>query len=271
MSREYGLCLWTIGDCSIEEKCQIAKEIGVDGVEVEGDLSQDPLQLALTLQSFGLKPLSVTPKNVDISSENDQTRAAAVEYFIQLLAWAKSLGAKRICLHGRVGKTAGCGSEEMDWVYLIDSCRVIMNKAEQLGVDVVYEVLNRYESHQIVTAKEACRLVDEVGSPQLTLLLDAYHMNIEEANPVEAIRTAGARLGVYHIADSNRQAIGNGHANLRQQIKTLHELDYSGPIIMEMTAEGPDPFTPVKEGDYVQVISHYYRDSLLQLKEWDQE
>lgn len=45
MSREYGLCLWTFGDISVEEKCKLAKEIGVNGVEVQGDLTQDPKEL----------------------------------------------------------------------------------------------------------------------------------------------------------------------------------------------------------------------------------
>jgi sugar phosphate isomerase/epimerase len=269
MSREYGLCIWTFGDISVEEKCKLAKDIGVDGVEVQGDLTQDPKELANILSRYGLKVLSVTPDNVDISSENEDIRLKAVGYFLNLLGWANNLGAKRICLHGDVGKIAGCGDLEKDWKLLVESSTTVMKKAETLNIEVVFEVLNRYENHQIVTNQEALQLLDAVNSPNLSILLDAYHMNIEEADPIDALRKAGSKLGVYHVADSNRQAVGNGHSNIKGQIEVLHEINYNGPIIMEMTAEGPNPFTPVKGADYLQVLINYYKTSLEKLKVWD--
>ncbi|WNS78727.1 hypothetical protein RRU94_01905 [Domibacillus sp. DTU_2020_1001157_1_SI_ALB_TIR_016] len=72
MGRDYGLCLWSFGDISVEEKCKLAKEIGVDGVEVQGDLTQDPRELADILSKYELKILSVIPDNVDISSDNKE-------------------------------------------------------------------------------------------------------------------------------------------------------------------------------------------------------
>ncbi|MED4224546.1 sugar phosphate isomerase/epimerase family protein [Neobacillus cucumis] len=269
MSREYGLCLWTFGDISVEEKCKLAKDIGVDGVEVQGDLTQDPKELANILSRYGLKLLSVTPDNVDISSENEDIRREAVGYFLNLLDWANDLGAKRICLHGDVGKIAGSGDLAKDWELLVESSSVVMKKAEALNIEVVFEVLNRYENHQIITNQEALKLLDSVNSPNLSILLDAYHMNIEETDPIDALRKAGSKLGVYHVADSNRQAVGNGHSNIKGQIEALHEINYNGPIIMEMTAEGPNPFTAVKGPDYLQVLTNYYKTSLEKLKLWD--
>ncbi|WP_299093658.1 sugar phosphate isomerase/epimerase [uncultured Metabacillus sp.] len=269
MSRDYGLCLWPFGDISVEDKCKIAKEIGVDGVEVQGDLTQDPKELANILSRYELKVLSVTPDNVDISCANEDTRLKAVQYFLDLLDWASDLGANRICLHGDVGKTAGCGDLDKDWQLLVESSKTVMEKAEALNIEVVFEVLNRYENHQIVTNQEALCLIDAVNSPNLFVLLDAYHMNIEEADPIDALREAGSKLGVYHVADSNRQGIGNGHANIKAQIEALHEINYTGPIIMEMMAEGPNPFTAVKGEDYLQVLTNYYKTSLEKLKAWD--
>ncbi|TWD97501.1 sugar phosphate isomerase/epimerase [Neobacillus bataviensis] len=269
MSREYGLCFWTFGDISLEEKCKIAKEIGVDGIEVQGNLTQNPLELASLLTKYDLKILSVTPDNVDISSMKKETRRIAVQYFLDLLSWAKDAGANRICLHGEVGKVAGSGDVAEDWQLLVESSKKIMEKAEALHIEVVFEVLNRYENHQLVTNQEALKLLDTVNSPNLFILLDAYHMNIEEADPIDALRNAGSKLGVYHVADSNRQAIGNGHSDIKGQIHALHEINYHGPIIMEMTAEGPNPFTPVKGQDYLQVLTNYYKSSLEKLKVWD--
>ena len=269
MSRDYGLCLWTFGDISVEEKCKLAKDVGVDGVEVQGDLTQDPRELANILSRYGLQVLSVTPDNVDISSENEDIRLEAVGYFLNLLDWASDLGAKRICLHGEVGKIVGSGDLAKDWELLVESSRIVMKKAEVLNIEVVFEVLNRYENHQIITNQEAMKLLDSVNSPNLSILLDAYHMNIEEADPIDALRKAGSKLGVYHVADSNRQAVGNGHTNIKGQVEALHEINYTGPIIMEMTAEGPNPFTAVKGPGFLQVLTDYYKTSLEKLKAWD--
>lgn len=268
MIREYGLCLWTFGDIEIEEKLKYAKEIGVDGVEVQGDLTTDPYELKKLLKKYNLKTLSVTPDNVDISSTNENVRKNAVQYFLDLLEWAKQLGANRICLHGDVGKIVGVNSDN-DWSLLVQSTKEIMQKAEEKDVPVVYEVLNRYENHQVITAKDAKKLLVNIKSNHFSILLDAYHMNIEESSPTQALKVAGEDLGVYHIADSNRQAIGYGHADLKKQVDTLNEIGYKGPIIMEMVAEGPNPFTPIKDGNYLETINDYYRVSLQKLKDWE--
>jgi D-psicose/D-tagatose/L-ribulose 3-epimerase len=90
-------------------------------VEVQGDLSQNPEELQAVLRKYDLKILSVTPDNVDISSEDDQVRSRAVQYFLDLLSWAQELDANRICLHGDVGKTHGCGNLSKDWDLLVNS------------------------------------------------------------------------------------------------------------------------------------------------------
>lgn len=264
---EFGLCLWTFGDLTLEEKCQKAKEIGVDGVEVQGDLTVSPLEIKKTLQKNELKALSVTPDNVDISSIDEQTRQDAVNYFLKLANWAKEVGADRFCIHGKVGVTSLDTTYESHYQLLLDSTKKIVKKAETLDILVVYEVLNRYENYIILTAKEAKRLIRDINSRYLTILLDAYHMNIEEGDNLEALEIAGGDLGVYHVADSNRQGIDNGHANLRSQLSKLKEMNYTGPLIMEMVAEGPNPFTPIKKGDYVSVVTGYYKKSVKVLKE----
>lgn len=267
--RDYGLCLWSFGDITFEEKCKIAKNIGVDGVEVEGNIEEDPIKIKETLQKYDLKPLSVTPANVDISNVDNNIREKAVNYFLDLIDWARDLQTPRICLHGEVGKVSGSENSDLDWQFLISSTTEIMEKAEENNVEVVFEVLNRYENHQIVTCQEALDLINEVQSNYLLVLLDSYHMNIEEKDPTEAIKTAGDKLGIYHVADSNRQKIGDGHSDIKNQIQALHSINYNGPIIMEMVAQDPNPFTPIKGPNYIDVLTDYYKESLNLIKDWD--
>ena len=93
------------------------------------------------------------------------------------------------------------------------------------------------------------------------ILLDAYHMNIEEADPAAAIRRAGHRLWLYHAADSNRQSIGRGHTDFAAQMAALSDIDYQGPVILECTAPGPDPFAPIKGDNYLDWLETYLQES----------
>ncbi|WP_235867333.1 hypothetical protein [Priestia abyssalis] len=136
----------------------------------------------------------MTPDNVGISSADENVRSRAAQYFIDLLDWAKELEAKRICLHGDVGKTQGSGDSSKDWEWLVR-----------------FKLLN------------------------------------------------GDKLGVYHVADSNRQGVGDGHSDLKGQVTALHEISY----------EGPNPFTPAKDRNYLDIVMSCYKESLKQLREWD--
>jgi D-psicose/D-tagatose/L-ribulose 3-epimerase len=123
------------------------------------------------------------------------------------------------------------------------------------------EVLNRYEAHLVNTASEALAFVDEVGADNVGLLLDAYHMNIEESQPAAALRQVGDRLWLYHAADSNRQGIGRGHTDFSAQMAALGDIGYDGPIILECTAPGPDPFTAIKGPESPSWLELYLQES----------
>jgi sugar phosphate isomerase/epimerase len=86
-------------------------------------------------------------------------------------------------------------------------------------------------------------------------------MNIEEPSPVAALQLAGDRLGLYHAADSNRKGIGRGHTNFDAHLAALAEIEYAGPIILECTAPGPDPFTAIKDENSLESLETYLRES----------
>jgi len=79
-------------------------EIGVDGIEMEGDISEDTENIKQLLNKYNLKILSVTPKNVDISSLDSTIRENAIQYYINLLDWARNLEVTRIGYHGDLEK-----------------------------------------------------------------------------------------------------------------------------------------------------------------------
>jgi sugar phosphate isomerase/epimerase len=91
-------------------------------------------------------------------------------------------------------------------------------------------------------------------------------MNIEEADLGSAIRTAGEHLVLFHAADSNRQAVGRGHTDFRGVMRALEDIGYDGSIVIECTASGPDPFTPVKGPGWRDEVVGYMAESISLLR-----
>ncbi len=105
-------------------------------------------------------------------------------------------------------------------------------------------------------------MLDEVDVSNLSLLPDAYHMNIEEKDPAGALKMAGDKLGLYHAADSNRCGVGQGNTDFAAQINALNEIDYTGPIILEVNAPGPNPFTPHKGEGFQSIVTDQLAQSV---------
>ncbi|MHB9091849.1 MAG: TIM barrel protein [Chloroflexota bacterium] len=108
-----------------------------------------------------------------------------------------------------------------------------VNYAEDAGVKVAVEVLNRFEHNFLNTAEERVRLVDMAGSPVVGLLLDTFHMNIEEYSMRAAIRAAGKRVYAIHACENNRAAPGKGLVERVAVRDALREVEYQGPLVIE--------------------------------------
>ena len=250
------------GDMSLDEIARRLGQLGYDGVELVGDPGlYSPSEAAATLGDQGLQVLSLTPDNVDLAHPDPRVRAAAVDYYLKLIDFASEFGEPIVSCHGYVGRVRPIASQAEEWGLLVDAVRGLAERANGSGLRLAMEVLNRYESHLVNTGAEALRFVQQVGCDNVGILLDAYHMNIEESSPAAALRNAGAHLSLYHAADSNRQAIGRGHTDFGSQFDALDEIAYKGPVIMECTAPGPDPFTAIKGEDSVQWLETYLKES----------
>jgi D-psicose/D-tagatose/L-ribulose 3-epimerase len=262
MNRKLGVCTWTFGPRPIAEIAARVAKLGYDGVELHGDLEAfAPEEIAALFRDHGLEVFSLTPDNVDPATPDAGARAAAIDYYRRLVDFAAALGGALVSFHGLVGRIAPVGSMAEEEELLVVALRTVCEHARAAEVRVVYEVLNRYESHLVNTGRAALALIDRVGADNLGVLLDAYHMNIEEQGLPDAIRSVGDRLGLFHVADSNREGIGRGHTDFVGVVRALDEIGYRGPVIVECTAAGANPFTPVKPGDYRGVLEGYLATS----------
>lgn len=140
-----------------------------------------------------------------------------------------------------VGSLRGRAGGKNDMVRLTEILGQAAMYAASCGVRIALEPLNRYETTIIHTAAEALELINNVGSPALGLLLDTFHMNIEEPDPNTTVRLAAeaGRLWHIHIADSNRLPPGRGHFPFPALMENLAFVHYSGYLSAELIA-APD-------------------------------
>ncbi len=266
----YGVCTWIFGDQRLAEVAAGLQELGYDGVELAGNLERyEARAVKDVLGDHGLAVLSLTPENVDLAHPDDAERQKAVDYYLRLLDFASAVGDPIVCCHGAVGRIRAVSNYEEEWAFFVDGVRRIAEHAQTRNLRLAMEVLNRYEAHLLNTAQEALRFVEEVGCLNVGVLLDAYHMNIEEADLRSAICAARDRLLLFHVADSNRQAIGRGHTDFRGIVHTLRDIGYGGPIVLECTASGPDPFTPAKGPGWRGEVWGYVAESIQLLRLYD--
>jgi sugar phosphate isomerase/epimerase len=128
---------------------------------------------------------------------------------------------------------------------LVGSLRDCIATASTYGVRMALEPLNRYETDLVHTVDEGIELIQEIGSPFLGLLLDTFHMNIEEASIEDSIIRAGKSIFHFHVADSNRMYPGSGHLNFASILQALRSAGYQGWISGEFMPI-PDPDTASK-------------------------
>jgi len=268
---KYGVCNWIFGDEPLAETAARLAGLGYDGLELKGDLElYDPAEVKAVLDDHGLAVLSLTPGDVDLPHPNAEVRAKAVNYYLRLLDFATEVGAPIVGCHGEVGRIRPVTTYEQEYVNYVVGVQRIAARAEELGLRLAIEVLNRYESHLLNTSAEAVRFVEEVGARNVGLLLDAYHMNIEEADLGSAIRAAEEHLFLFHAADSNRQAVGRGHTDFQGVMRVLKEIGYDDIIVVECTASGPDPFTPVKGSGWREEVQRYVEESISLFRHYEE-
>ncbi len=115
----------------------------------------------------------------------------------------------------------------------VTSMKEAVKAAEDNGVTFSMEVVNRFEQYIMNTAAEAVAYVERVGSPNAKVMLDTFHMNIEEDFAADAILTAGDKLGHFHIGENNRMPPGYGHIPWTEIAAALRKIGYTGDVVME--------------------------------------
>ena len=129
-------------------------------------------------------------------------------------------------------------SPEEDREVLLAALSELGEHAAREGALVLLEPLNRYEDHMLNRVEQAVALADAVGLDSVQVMADLYHMNIEEADPLQALRDGVRRLAHVHLSDSNRGQPFAGHVDWGAVLAALAEIGYDGDLALECRLHG---------------------------------
>ncbi|NDD63071.1 MAG: sugar phosphate isomerase/epimerase [Acidobacteria bacterium] len=210
---------------------------GYDGIEISGEPTRYDTDEALRLMDrYGLEcwgSVTMMFEGRDLIHPEAEIRRATVQYIRESLTMTKRLGGQIFCIvPSTVGKTRPLASPAEEWAWAVEGLREVTEYAGELGITPGIEPLNRFETYFINRHDQALLLCEEVGN-NLGVVLDAFHINIEEADPIQAIRNVGARLVDFHVADNNRRPAGRGHFDWTKIVGALREIGYDGHLTAE--------------------------------------
>ena len=120
-----------------------------------------------------------------------------------------------------------------DWARSVEGVGLMADMAAERDITLGLEVLNRFEGYILNTAAEGKRFVQEVGKSNVKVMLDTFHMNIEETSIGDAIRTAGKDLGHFHTGECNRLCPGKGRMPWQEIGDALRQIGYDQAVVME--------------------------------------
>ena len=238
-------------DTPIEYYIDKVAGLGFDIVELESGMIIDKNDQQLTNlkqyaqdKGIGLTIGGGSARRLSLCDPDESIRNAGIVWRSKLIKNMHKAGIRIVCgpMHAYwpVNFDEGPVDKQADWERSVDSLNKLSKVSEENDVLLCVEVLNRFENHILNTAEEGTRFVKDVGSSHVKLLLDTFHMNIEEDSLAAAIRTAGSALGHFHIGESNRRLPGKGHLPWREICEALVDIDYDGAAVMEPFVRVPE-------------------------------
>lgn len=169
----------------------------------------------------------------DLIHPESDVRMSTIAYMKDSIRMTKALGGRMFCIvPTTVGKAKPLASAADEWRWAVEGLTEVAKFAGEYGIIPGIEPLNRFETYFINRHDQALLLAEEVGN-NMQIVLDAFHINIEEADPMQAIRNVGDRLLDFHVADNNRRPAGQGKYDWSEVIRTLESINYQGHLTAE--------------------------------------
>lgn len=221
-------------------------DLGFDGVEVSllGMTEEKAVTLSGLIRDYGLQVTCSDglSKAADITSEDADVRAAGLAHLRWAIRTVAAMGGSGLA--GVVYAPWGVFDpprKERRRALSAEMLGHVDGDLRNFGVRLGIEAINRFETDLVNSALEAVTLADATGSDHIGVLLDTFHLNIEEKDIVAAIALSGNRLFHFHVSDNDRGVPGSGHVPWGAVREGLHAAAYDGWIVAEMFVRAGTP------------------------------
>ncbi len=188
-------------------------------------------------RNIGLSYCIGLPAQFDIAAEDEGARRNGIRFLGDISCGIGEMGGGRLsgilysCWPALMPEGVNDKRPFMD--RSVASMKEAIKVAEDQNVVFNMEVVNRFEQYLLNTAEEAVEYVKRVDSPNAKILLDTFHMNIEEDTITKALETAGDYLGHIHLGENNRKTPGYGHIPWAELASAVKKINYQGWMVME--------------------------------------
>ena len=227
--------LWTAGWTSANlDLIDRAKGLGFDVFEISllNLAAVDPVAIRRRAEAAGIDILGTMglPKDRTLATPDRAVREQTVAFLKAAVERAREMGSPFLggMVYAVPGRFSGRGptADEVRWI--VEGLSAVAVHAQQYGVTVAVEPVNRYETYLLNTAAQAQAVVDAIRQPNVGLLLDTYHMNIEDRGIAAAIRRHARSLRHLHLNESDRGMMGGGNVDWPALFAALQEIGYRG-------------------------------------------
>jgi D-psicose/D-tagatose/L-ribulose 3-epimerase len=242
---KFGVNAWVwVSPCTTDELAELApkvKRMGFDILEIpiEGTFDLDYNVGAQILKDNGLmgSVCAAMGPDRDLIHTDGKIRENGMNYIRHCIDAAHTLGITNIVgpIYSSVGRVWQQPADERarDLDLLVTNLKELSDYAAGKGVVLCIEPLNRFETSFINLASQAIEVIDRVDSPSCKIMLDTFHMNIEEKSLGNAIRQTGSRLAHFHACENDRGAPGSGNVTWPDVAQALRDIHYDGPVVIE--------------------------------------
>ncbi len=241
MKTGINLLLWTT--CVEKQHLPLLAEIkaaGYSGAEIpiHGTDPSHYRWLGEQLDALGLERTASTAlpgPEANLIGSDAASRQAGIDYLKGIIDSTHALGSKILIgpMYQALCAFTGAGPTEQEFSWAEEGLRAVAPHAEAAGVVLCLEPLNRFECHLLNTIEAGATFVQRINHPNIRIMYDTFHANIEEADPFQPIDDFGEWIAHVHISENHRGAPGSGHAPLKETIRRFLAAGYTGPFVVE--------------------------------------
>ena len=179
--------------------------------------------------------MTVSTGDANPISPDSTVRAEAVTRLKGAVDMCELVGAPMLCgpYHSALGEFSGAMPSEEEWANGKATLREVADYAGEKGVTLVLEYLNRFELYFLNSAADCARFVREVDHPNLRMMYDTFHANIEEKDITEAVKSCIDVCAHVHISENDRSTPGSGGVDWDTSFAALKEVGYEGWMVVE--------------------------------------